>query len=197
METMERDPQFIAKQFKLIRKMFRLTQENLADAAGLTTRTIEKVESGRHRPDEYTLRCIARAVKIDVGYFAKPTAEEEARQHAEIERASRKIVAVPTNPIRKPAQFLAAFGGNHAIRSIRHRSRRMRHWKSLRRSWTSSKICLTVGKIALRVSNYSVLVAASSCAVSSKNSDIFVIWDATSRCFGTGADPISCWTRDC
>ena len=116
METMERDPQFIAKQVKFIRKMFRLTQENLADAAGLTTRTIEKVESGRHRPDEYTLRCIARAVKIDVGYFAKPTAEEEARQHAEIERASRKIVAVPTNPIRKPAEFLAAFGGNHAIR---------------------------------------------------------------------------------
>jgi transcriptional regulator with XRE-family HTH domain len=36
--------------------MFQLTQENLAEAAGLTTRTIEKVESARHRPDEQTPR---------------------------------------------------------------------------------------------------------------------------------------------
>ena len=195
METMERDPQFIEE--GSFRKMFRLTQENLADAAGLTTRTIEKVESGRHRPDEYTLRCIARAVKIDVGYFAKPTAEEEARQHAEIERASRKIVAVPTNPIRKPAEFLAAFGGNHAIRFDTSQVEADEALEVAASLVELVKICLTVGKIALRVSNYSVLVAASSCAVSSKNSDIFVIWDATSRCFGTGADPISCWTRDC
>lgn len=39
METMERDPDYIAKQVKFLRKMFHLTQENLADAAGLTTRT--------------------------------------------------------------------------------------------------------------------------------------------------------------
>ena len=63
MKTVERDAAFIAKQVKFIRKMFRLTQENLADAAGLTTRTIEKIESGRHRPEEQTLRSIARAVE--------------------------------------------------------------------------------------------------------------------------------------
>ena len=32
METMERDPEYIAKTTKLLRKMFGLTQENLADA---------------------------------------------------------------------------------------------------------------------------------------------------------------------
>lgn len=45
METMERDPLYIAEQMKFIRKMHRLTQENLADAAGLSSRTIEKIES--------------------------------------------------------------------------------------------------------------------------------------------------------
>src|ERR1700722_6734956 len=105
MDTMERDPSFIARQVKFIRTMFRLTQENLADAAGLTTRTIEKVESGRHRPDEQALRSIARAVKIDVKYFEKPTAEQEAKQHADMERALRKIVLVPTNPVRTTAEF--------------------------------------------------------------------------------------------
>jgi transcriptional regulator with XRE-family HTH domain len=116
MQTTEKDPAFIAQQVKFIRKMFRLTQENLADAAGLTTRTIEKVESGHHCPEEQTLRSIARAVKIDVKFFEKPTPEQEARQRAEMERALRKIVMVPTNPIRTSSDFLAAFGQRHAFR---------------------------------------------------------------------------------
>jgi transcriptional regulator with XRE-family HTH domain len=116
MQTMEKDPAFITQQVKFIRKMFRLTQENLADAAGLTTRTIEKVESGRHCPEEQTLRSIARAVKIDVKYFEKPTPEQEAGQRAEMERALRKIVVVATNPIRTASDFLAAFGQRHRYR---------------------------------------------------------------------------------
>jgi len=62
METMERDAAYIASQCKYIRKMFALTQENLADAAGLTVRTIQKVESGRHTPDVQTLRSLARGI---------------------------------------------------------------------------------------------------------------------------------------
>ena len=84
MEVMERDPAYIAQQLKFLRKTFRFTQENLADAAGLTVRTIEKLESGRHRPEEQTLRSLARAFKLDVKYFEKPTPEEEARQRAAI-----------------------------------------------------------------------------------------------------------------
>lgn len=43
METMERDALYIAQQVKFIRNMHRLTQESLADASGLSTRTIEKI----------------------------------------------------------------------------------------------------------------------------------------------------------
>jgi DNA-binding XRE family transcriptional regulator len=82
MDTMERDPTYIAEQVKFIRKWHGFTQENLANAAGLTTRTIEKIESGRHRPDEQTLRSIARAIKVDVKFFEKPTPEQQARQRA-------------------------------------------------------------------------------------------------------------------
>lgn len=98
MEVMERDPAYIAQQLKYLRKTFRFTQENLAEAAGLTARTIEKLESGRPRPEEQTLRSLARAFKLDVKYFEKPTPEEEARQRAEIARAARKTVLVPTDP---------------------------------------------------------------------------------------------------
>lgn len=116
MDTMERDPAYIASQVKFIRKMHCITQENLADAAGLTTRTIEKIESGRHRPEEQTLRCIARALQIDIRYFEKPTPQEEARQKAEMERALRKMVLVTTTPVRTASDFLAAFDQRHAFR---------------------------------------------------------------------------------
>lgn len=82
----------------------------------LTTRTIEKVESGRHRPEEQTLRTIARAFKVDVKFFDKPPPEQQARQRAEMERALRKIVMVPTNPVRTASDFLAAFGHRHRYR---------------------------------------------------------------------------------
>jgi len=111
METMERDPAYIAQQVKLLRKMHGFTQANLADAARLTTRTVEKIESGRHRPEEQTLRSIARAFNFDVKVFAKPSLGDEARARAEMERALRKIVLVPTQPIRTASDFLGAFDG--------------------------------------------------------------------------------------
>jgi transcriptional regulator with XRE-family HTH domain len=116
METMERDPQFIADQVRLLRKLFRLTQENLAEAANLSTRTIEKVESGRHRPDEQTLRSIARALGFDVRVFEKPTPEQEARQKFEMERAVRKSLLVVTSPVRTAGDFLSRFKQGHAAR---------------------------------------------------------------------------------
>lgn len=116
METMQRDPKFIAEQIRFLRKIFGLTQENLADAANLSTRTIEKSESGRHRPDEQTLRSIARALGFDLRVFEKPSPEQRARQKAEMERVIRKTLMVTTNPVRTAGDFLAIFNQRHAAR---------------------------------------------------------------------------------
>jgi transcriptional regulator with XRE-family HTH domain len=102
---MERDAAYIASQCKYIRKMFALTQENLADAAGLTVRTIQKIESGRHVPEVQTLRSLARGLGFDIRVFSKPTPEQEKRQKEEIEHALRKTVLVPTSPIKKSNDF--------------------------------------------------------------------------------------------
>ena len=111
MDTTVREPEYIAQQVKLLRKMYGLTQENLAEAAGISTRTVEKVESGRHRPNEQTLRSIARAIQMDnTSFFNKPSPEKEATTHANMERATRKIAITHTVPIRKPADFLRIFG---------------------------------------------------------------------------------------
>lgn len=116
MVTMERDPQYIADTLRLLREMFGLTQENLADTANLSTRTIEKVESGWHRPEEQTLRSITRALGCDVQVFVKPTPEQEARQRAEMERTTRKTVLVPIRPVRTAKDFLNRYGEWHAWR---------------------------------------------------------------------------------
>ncbi|GGO50306.1 DNA-binding transcriptional regulator, XRE-family HTH domain [Roseovarius pacificus] len=105
MHTMEVDPIFIAERCKYIRTMFEWTQENLADAAGLTTRTIEKVESGRHNPSLQTLRSIARALNFDMRVFDKPTPEQENRFTEELKRSLRKVALVPTSPIKTANDF--------------------------------------------------------------------------------------------
>jgi transcriptional regulator with XRE-family HTH domain len=113
---MERDAAYIAEQVKFIRKWHGFTQENFANAAGLTTRTIEKIESGRHRPEEQILRSIARAVQIDVKFFEKATPEQEARQKVEMQRAIRKMVVAPTTAIKSASNFLGAFAQRHGFR---------------------------------------------------------------------------------
>ena len=96
--AIERDPEFIAAQLKLLREMFRLTQENLADLAGVTTRTIEKAESGRHAPSQQTLELIAKAFGMGIDLFRKPSPEEQAQQQDELERAMRTMILVPMSP---------------------------------------------------------------------------------------------------
>ncbi len=117
METMELDPEFLAQQVRSLRKKLRLTQENLADLAGITSRTIQHLESGRERrPDVQTLRSIAKALGIGLDYFAKAAREEEARHNASIERALRRMAMVPVTHIRTAAEFLNCFDQRHQLR---------------------------------------------------------------------------------
>lgn len=112
----QRDPAFIAEQTRLLRQVLGLTQQNLADAANLTTRTIEKVESGRHLPAEQTLRSIARGTSVTLGWFDKLTAEQEARSKAAIEHARKHMDMVPIAPVHSVANILATLNGAKACR---------------------------------------------------------------------------------
>lgn len=106
----EIDPTYIAKQCRFIRKVHKLTQENLSDMAGLSVRSIEKIESGKHRCQMQSLELIAKAVGSNVGFFRKPTAEEEANIEAEMKRALTNTIVIRTQPIRNANSFLSVFG---------------------------------------------------------------------------------------
>ena len=53
-----------------------------------------------------------------------------ARQRTEMERALRKIVMVPTIPIRTASDFLAAFGQRHAFRFDTSQVQNDEAWRS-------------------------------------------------------------------
>ena len=115
MTTLTRDPEFIAQRFKLIRKVLGLTQEALAAAADLSTRTIEKAESGRHCPQEQTLMSICRITGMEMSIFDKPTPAQEARDWQQIERALSERTLVATRPVRSTNDFMKLFGQTEAL----------------------------------------------------------------------------------
>lgn len=116
MNTMSRDADHIAKTVRLLRKQLGLTQEALAELAGLSTRTIEKTESGRHTPEEQSLRSIARAFGgMDMAIFEPPTPQQEADLRVALERVKRKALIVPTKRIITVADFMREFAPRPAL----------------------------------------------------------------------------------
>jgi transcriptional regulator with XRE-family HTH domain len=107
MNMIEQD---LAKRVILLRKINGFKRQTIVDKSGLTLRTIEKIESGRHRADTQTLRSIARGFGVDVAVFRKPSPEEEIRDNASMAKAVYKTAVVPTNPVRSARDLLAAFG---------------------------------------------------------------------------------------
>ena len=116
MATMDRDSKFIAETLRAFRKARSWTQENLAHAAGLSVRTIEKAESGRHCPNEQTLRSIARALDADIRSFDKTSPEKKAYVREQVERLISKTLLISIRPVRTPTEFLSAFNQRHAFR---------------------------------------------------------------------------------
>lgn len=106
----EIEPTYIAKQCRFIRQVHKLTQENLSEMSGLSVRSIEKIESGKHRCQMQSLELIAKAIGAQASFFRKPTAEEEAKIEVEMKLALKNTIVIKTKPIRHTNDFLGVFG---------------------------------------------------------------------------------------
>lgn len=111
------DPEFIAERCRFVRSYHSITQENLAEMSGLSTRSIEKIESGKHTPQRQSLEMIAKAVGVQADFFRKPTPEEEAANERAFKRAMRKTVVAKTYPIRRVVDFMSVYSEWHARRT--------------------------------------------------------------------------------
>lgn len=111
---MDLDLAFFAERLKFLRRVHELTQDNVATMCGMTTRTVEKLESGRHNPSEQTLRSLCRGLSIDRSYFVEPNPAEEARQRAAMLHAVRTTAVVQTIIVRTGQDVMKNLGGTHA-----------------------------------------------------------------------------------
>ena len=111
------DPAYLAGQLKFLRSHHRLTQANVADLTGLTTRTIEKLESGRHSPNTQTMLSMCRGFGIDESYFRKPSPEEEAETRRRIENATRKTLVVPLTAAVSVRSIMGVMDGFQGLRT--------------------------------------------------------------------------------
>ena len=62
-----------------------MTQEKLAEATDLSTRTVQRIENGEVDPRANSLQLIAKALDVEYGYFIEE-AEDEGRERSERDR---------------------------------------------------------------------------------------------------------------
>lgn len=103
------DPKHVAEMLKLYRSVNGITQDNLAQMCGLTTRSIEKYESGTHAPNVQALRSLCRGMKVEAEFFRKPTPEEVERSKAEYRKLAERSQVVRTHPVATEKDFLGIF----------------------------------------------------------------------------------------
>lgn len=68
----------LSKKIVQARKRLGLTQDELADLANVTVRTIQRVESGESIPRAFTIKALAKALNIDFEVLAEYTPDNDA-----------------------------------------------------------------------------------------------------------------------
>lgn len=71
--------QTVSDQIRTLRKIKGLSQENLAELAGINLRTLQRIEAGSTIPRGETLRLLSQALEVDIAVFAAPMAETSTR----------------------------------------------------------------------------------------------------------------------
>lgn len=71
--------QTVSDQIRALRKNKGLSQENLAELAGINLRTLQRIEAGSTIPRGETLRLLSQALEVDIEVFAAPMAETPTR----------------------------------------------------------------------------------------------------------------------
>ena len=103
-------PTELAAIIKMFREMRKWSQEQLADVAGLSTRTVQRIESGKPS-DLDTRRALARAFEAeDIDLFNKPyvipTEEEMKAAREKFERERMTLAAHPLTTGRQLADLV-------------------------------------------------------------------------------------------
>lgn len=104
-------PEKIAALVKELRDIYKMKAETLAELSGLSLRTIERAESGRHTSSQQTLNLIAKAFQVDVAIFGAGYWENFQR---EAQLATRYKAVVPIKRVESTKSILECIKTYHA-----------------------------------------------------------------------------------
>lgn len=80
------DKDFIAKKIKLARKKIKMTQEELAEKVGITSKQLSRIENATHIPSLITFFKIVNVLKIDLNDFGIVNKTEKNPKRQEIDK---------------------------------------------------------------------------------------------------------------
>ncbi len=80
------DKIFIAKKIRIARKNAKLTQEELAEKVGVTSKQLSRIESATHLPSLLTFFQIVQVLNIDLADFGFKTVQEKNPTRENLEK---------------------------------------------------------------------------------------------------------------
>lgn len=95
------DPVWFGPRLKELREAAKLTQQALADRAGLTKAGISSLEQGRTQPHWATVIALCRALDVDCTVFMQAPAEEEPRPFGRPPKAKEELAPPAAKPKRQ------------------------------------------------------------------------------------------------
>jgi transcriptional regulator with XRE-family HTH domain len=100
----------VASKLKLFRELLGWTQEHLAEAAGLSTRTVQRAENGEEMSGE-TLQALAAVFDVSVAILRQPLpSEDEIRKAAE--EAQKRYKFIPLTRIERASDLQPYMGAD-------------------------------------------------------------------------------------
>lgn len=117
-DGLDGERRLLAERLRETREFLGLSQQEAADAAGLTRLAVSAIETGRRKVESVELRALARVYGQPVAYFL-PTSEAEAppEEVQYIARAAKELEPDDRAELLRFAQFLKSYKEPRPVRS--------------------------------------------------------------------------------
>jgi transcriptional regulator with XRE-family HTH domain len=111
-ESVDAQRRLLADRLRETREFLGLSQQEAADAAGLTRLAVSAIETGRRRIESVELSALAKVYRQPVTYFL--AADSEVSQSPEVQfiaRAASELTPEDRSELLRFAQFLKTYKG--------------------------------------------------------------------------------------
>lgn len=101
----------IANKILLLRRAYKLTQEEFAERVNLDRRTIARAEDGKHRASAETMESIAKEFQLPISYFYDNTIyKPNVSKSALIFQINARLNVLTKDKLNKVLKFLDLLG---------------------------------------------------------------------------------------